>query len=188
MLSVGQNRYIQTKETVTFEQAKKLEALFTELYPEEPVSGEGMNYYIRLKTLQVNSTTASNFLMKAMMIYGAIVLMVICLTILSLQQLLDAAHYKYRFGVLLKLGVERNEIRRLILKQLGVWFGIPIGTALMISAVFLIYFIGTVTAQIDAYIGSAELIRQIGVTVGVLLALLFCYFGVTWILFQKNIE
>lgn len=188
LLSVGQNRYIQTKETVTFEQAKKLEALFTELYPEEPISGEGMNYYIRLKTLQVNSTIASNFLMKAMMIYGAIVLMVICLTILSLQQLLDAAHYKYRFGVLLKLGVERKEIRRLILKQLGVWFGIPIGTALMISAVFLIYFIGTVAAQIDAYIGSAELIRQIGVTVGVLLVLLFCYFGVTWILFQKNIE
>lgn len=188
LLSVGQNRYIQTKETVTFEQARKLEALFTELYPEEPISGEGMNYYIRLKTLQVNSTIASNFLMKAMMIYGAIVLMVICLTILSLQQLLDAAHYKYRFGVLLKLGVERKEIRRLILKQLGVWFGIPIGTALMISAVFLIYFIGTVAAQIDAYIGSAELIRQIGVTVGVLLALLFCYFGVTWILFQKNIE
>ena len=77
LLSVGQNRYIQTKETVTFEQAKKLEALFTELYPEEPISGEGMNYYIRLKTLQVNSTIASNFLMKAMMIYGAIVLMVI---------------------------------------------------------------------------------------------------------------
>ena len=73
-------------------------------------------------------------------------------------------------------------------KRQGVWFGIPIGTALMISAVFLIYFIGTVAAQIDAYIGSAELIRQIGVTVGVLLALLFCYFGVTWILFQKNIE
>ena len=61
LLSVGQNRYIQTKETVTFEQAKKLEALFTELYPEEPISGEGMNYYIRLKTLQVNSTIASNF-------------------------------------------------------------------------------------------------------------------------------
>lgn len=188
LLSVGQNRYIQTKETVTFEQAKKLETLFTDMYPEEPVSGEGMHYYIRLKTLQVNSTIASNFLMKAMMIYGAVVLMVICLTILSLQQLLDAAHYKYRFGVLLKLGVERKEVRCLILKQLGVWFGIPIGTALIISVIFLIYFIGTVAAQVDAYIGFAELIRQIGVTAFVLLILLGCYFGTTWILFQKNIE
>ena len=32
------------------------------------------------------------------MIYGAVVLMVICLTVLSLQQLLDAGQYKYRFS------------------------------------------------------------------------------------------
>ena len=94
---------------------------------------------------------------------------------------MDAAHYKYRFGVLLKLGVERKEIRRLILKQLGVWFGIPIGTALMISAVFLIYFIGTVAAQIDAYIGSAELIRQIECDGR-------CTFGVAFLLFWCDMD
>ena len=42
------------------------------------------------------------------MLYGAVVLMVICLTVLSLQQLLDAGQYKYRFSVLRKLGVEEK--------------------------------------------------------------------------------
>lgn len=65
------------------------------------------------------------------MLYGAVVLMVICLTVLSLQQLLDAGQYRYRFSVLRKLGVEETEIRRLVVRQLGFWFGLPVGTAVL---------------------------------------------------------
>ena len=57
------------------------------------------------------------------MVYGAVVLMVICFTILSLQQLWDANQYRYRFGVLRKLGVEDRSIHHLISKQLALWFG-----------------------------------------------------------------
>lgn len=38
-----------------------------------------------------------------------------CLTVLSLQQLLDAGQYKYRFSVLRKLGVEEKHIGKLSL-------------------------------------------------------------------------
>ena len=110
------------------------------------------------------------------MIYGAIVLMVICLTVLSLQQLLDAGQYNYRFSVLRKLGVEETHIRKLILKQLGVWFGLPIIVAIVVAAVVTGYFIRTVSAEISAYIGFTALIAQIGTTVGILAGLLLCYF------------
>lgn len=74
-------------------------------------------YGIRFSTLQTNSTIANNFVLQASMIYGAVVLMVICLTVLSLQQLLDAGQYKYRFSVLRKLGVGEKHIGKLILQQ-----------------------------------------------------------------------
>ena len=122
------------------------------------------------------------------MLYGAVVLMVICLTILSLQQLLDAGKYKYRFSVLRKLGVEEQQIGKLVLKQLGVWFGLPILVAIIVSMVVIAYFIQTVSAEISAYIGSRALMLQIGMIVGILVLLLICYFISTWILFKRSIS
>ena len=122
------------------------------------------------------------------MLYGAVVLMVICLTILSLQQLLDAGKYKYRFSVLRKLGVEEQQIGKLVLKQLGVWFGLPIFVAIIVSMIVIAYFIQTVSAEISAYIGSRALMLQIGMIVGILVLLLICYFISTWILFKRSIS
>ena len=126
--------------------------------------------------------------MQASMLYGAVVLMVICLTILSLQQLLDAGKYKYRFSVLRKLGVEEQQIGKLVLKQLGVWFGLPILVAIIVSMIVIAYFIQTVSAEISAYIGSRALMLQIGMIVGILVLLLICYFISTWILFKRSIS
>lgn len=72
---------------------KENEAKFENRYPD---AEEGVHYYIRMRTLQVNESKASVFVLKAAMNYGAVVLFVICFTILSQQQLLDAAHYRYR--------------------------------------------------------------------------------------------
>ena len=122
------------------------------------------------------------------MLYGAVVLMVICLTILSLQQLLDAGKYKYRFGVLRKLGVEEEKISRLVLKQLSVWFGLPILVAVIVATVVIAYFIQTVSAEISAYIGFGALLLQMGMIAGILVLLLICYFISTWILFKRSIS
>lgn len=148
----------------------------------------GVSYAIRLSTLQINSTKANNFVLQATMLYGAIVLMVTCLTVLSLQQLLDAGKYKYRFSVLQKLGVEEQQIGKLVLKQLSVWFGLPILVAVMVSTVVIAYFIQTVSAEISAYIGFGTLMLQIGITTGILVLLLLCYFISTWILFRRSVH
>lgn len=162
-----------------------LEQAFTEQYPE--LADTGVSYSIRLSTLQVNSTKAGNFVLQAAMLYGAVVLMVICLTVLSLQQLLDAGQYRYRFSVLRKLGVEEGRIGRLVLRQLGVWFGLPIAVAILVSMVVIVYFLQTVSAEITAYIGFGTLMAQIAVTTGILVLLLICYFLSTWLLFKKAI-
>ncbi len=170
LLPVIRNRYITTAETISYENARELERIFSEEYPE--TADTGVSYSIRLSTLQINSTKANNFILQAAMLYGAVVLMVICLTILSLQQLLDADQYHYRFSVLRKLGVEEPRIGKLILKQLGVWFGLPIIVAVIVSTVVIAYFVQTISAEISAYIGFGALMLQTGITVGIL-ALLF---------------
>ena len=186
LLPVMRNRYITTTDAISYDNARELEQVFTEQYPE--LADTGVAYSIRLSTLQINSTRAGNFVLQAAMLYGAVVLMVICLTVLSLQQLLDAGQYRYRFSVLRKLGVEERNIRKLVLKQLGVWFGLPIVVAIGVSTVVIVYFLQTISAEISAYIGIDTLLLQIGTTVSILLILLVGYFVSTWILFRRSIE
>ncbi|MDY4670899.1 MAG: ABC transporter permease [Oliverpabstia sp.] len=186
LLPVIKNRYITTAENISYENARELEKLFTEEYPEQAESG--VMYGIRFSTLQTNSTIANNFVLQAAMLYGAVVLMVICLTVLSLQQLLDAGQYKYRFSVLRKLGVEEKHIGKLILQQLSVWFGLPIIVAIIVVTVVITYFIQTISAEISAYIGFGTLMLQIGAILGILVTLLICYFTSTWLLFRKFIS
>lgn len=186
LLPVMRNRYIITTQTISYRYALALERFFTAQYPEQ--TDTGVSYAIRLRTLQINSTKAGNFVLQASMLYGAIVLMVICLTVLSLQQLLDAGQYRYRFLVLRKLGVEEQRITRLILKQLGIWFGLPFTVAVIVAAVIITYFIQAISAEVSAYIGLNTLLLQIGATVSILAILLICYFMSTWILFKSSVR
>ena len=186
LLPVIENRYIITKEPLSYDTARLLEAEFAEVYPEETETGAG--YGIRLRTLQVNDIKGNNFVLQASMLYGAVVLMVICLTVLSLQQLLDAGHYRYRFSVLRKLGVEERNMERLMLKQLGVWFGLPVMLAIAVAAVATACFVRAISAEISAYIGFASLLQQVGITVGILILLLVCYFLSTWLLFRHSVD
>lgn len=186
LLPVMRCRYIMTAQPLPYDTARALEQLFADSYPERAPGGA--EYAIRLRTLQVNSTRASTFVLQASLLYGAVVLMVICLTVLSLQQLLDAGQYRYRFSVLRKLGVEETEIRRLVVRQLGFWFGLPVGTAVLTGAAAVGCLLTAVQAEIQAYIGFGALAVQLGMTALILFVLLGCYFVSTWALFQRAIQ
>lgn len=186
LLPVMRCRYSMTAQPLPYETARALEQFFVDHYPEQAPGG--VNYSIRLRTLQVNSTRAGNFVLQAAMIYGAVVLMVICLTVLSLQQLLDAGQYRYRFSVLRKLGVGEKEIGRLVVRQLGFWFGLPVGAAALAGGAVVGCFVLVVQAEIGAYIGFGVLAVQLGITAAVLTLLLGCYFVSTWAMFRRAIE
>ena len=186
LLPVMECRYLMTAQPLPYETARALEHLFEEYYPEQTPGG--VNYSIRLRTLQVNSARASNFVLQTTLLYGAVVLMVICLTVLSLQQLLDAGQYRARFQVLRRLGVEETEIHHLVVRQLGVWFGLPVGAAVLVGTIVTGCFVGALEAEINAYVGFGALAVQLGVMAGILAILLGCYFVSTWALFRRAIE
>ena len=92
-------------------------------------------------------------------------------------------------GLSISLGVFLyTHIDKLVLKQLGIWFGLPIVVAIIVSTMVIIYFIQTISAEISAYIGFGALMSQIGTTVSILALLLICYFISTWLLFKKSIK
>ncbi len=187
LLQVQRNRFVKTSTPLSYNMAAELENILLDAYPEDSGSTDSADYNNTIHTSEANRIISSNFVLKASMIYGAVVLMVMCLTVLALQQLLDAGKYRYRFSVLRKLGVEEPQIGKLVLKQLSVWFGFPIIVSVIVSTVVLTYFIQTVATEISAYIGFGTLILQLGITIGILVLLLICYFISTWILFRRSI-
>lgn len=188
LLPVQSNRFVMTKYPLPFKTAEMLEQLLVSSYPEDPGKDNLPGYSTTIHTTEVNRTIALNFILKASLIYSAIVLMVMCLTVLALQQLLDAEKNNYRFSVLRKMGVEEKDLHTLVLKQLGVWFGMPITAAIVLAMIAIGYFLQSVSAEISAYIGYGALMRQIGIIVGIFTLLLSCYFLSTWLLFQRSIR
>lgn len=86
------------------------------------------------------------------------------------------------------MGVEEKELHTLLLKQLGVWFGIPITVSIVVAMIVIGYFLQSVSTEISAYIGCGALMRQVGIIVGIFALLLSCYFLSTWLLFQRSIR
>lgn len=186
LLGVERHRYMNTVEPMPYETCARLEALFSEVLSVD-MQADGVNYLIRTRSMEVSDTTSGIFIIKTGMTYAAVVLFIICFTILALQQLLDSSLYSGRFGVLKKLGVEDRHIERLIFKQLAFWFGLPVGAAAVGAAIFAVYFFYTISVQITAYVGTGNLMLQVGAVVLILVVLLACYFTSTWILFRRQI-
>lgn len=143
-------------------------------------------FNVTMRTIEVNDNSAIIFIMQTGLTYSAIILFVTCFTILALQQLSDSGKYKYRFRVLRNMGVEEPHIRKLILKQLAVWFGVPIILALILSGAFLVFLFVGFHMQIAVYIGVQRLVQQLLIVLAILGVLLISYFISTWVLFNKS--
>lgn len=178
-------RFIKTESPLSYAISEELEDLFADHYSD--VDG-GAYYDIDTSTQEINNTTSAIFVMQTALIYSAIVLFVICFTILSLQQLYDAGKYKYRFQVLRNLGVEEARIHRLVLAQLALWFGLPVGVALLLAGVFFTYLLLSFSTQIAVYIGAEALLGQVTAALCILLVLLCGYFVSTLELFRRSIS
>lgn len=71
--------------------------------------------------------------------YIGLVFLCVALTVLSVQQLSDSAKYRFRYGVLQKLGLKKKELSSVVWKQLFMYFLCPALFASVLSGVIILF-------------------------------------------------
>lgn len=119
------------------------------------------------------------------LLYIGLVFVCVAMTVLSVQQLSDSAKYKFRYDVLAKLGLDRRQIRKLILTQLAAYYLCPALLAIVISGKMILFVSrGFVNLTGVPAASGGFFLESIALFFGIYLV----YFVVTYVGFQRNIE
>lgn len=116
--------------------------------------------------------------------YLALIFVMATATLLAIQQLSDSEKYKYRYDLLQKLGMDKKDINKMILKQLLFYFAIPMIIPIFIGIPITLIVSKTVLSAITI----EEVIRNIGIILGIFILVYGIYFIATYIQFNRNIE
>ena len=155
------------------------------------VNGEEQNYNIEISLANVQtkgermSQTKSFYtIMSFLAFYVALIFVMATATLLAIQQLSDSEKYKYRYELLKKLGVDELQINRTIFKQLLFYFAIPMVLPVIISIPITlgISHIFTVAVTME------EILKNIGIVLGMLILVYGIYFIATDVQFDRNIN
>lgn len=178
---------VNTTKPLSYNSAEKInEAVsqwmaYSETFPE----GGG---FIRLKTLQMNEGISNSLMLRLGGTYTSFILIVICFTVLALQQLMDATEHKRRFQIIEDLGIDQKQISSTIRQQMSIWFGIPVLIAFLGAGAGLAYLASTSYRSYIPYVTVNQVVTNILEVYGVFLIVLICYFMATFVLFRRNIE
>ena len=153
-------------------------------------NGDISEYLIdaRVKSFETNNILNATLAMRILGIYLGTVLLMISLTVLALQQLSDSIEHKSRFNVLKKLGVEEKDINKIILKQISIYFIIPIFIALIGFVIFIFNYYILNSDVINSYIGDKAFVINIIIAMILMIFIYVCYFAGTYYTFKRNIK
>lgn len=190
-LEVVRSSYLASTEKKTKE--KFYDELHEFLYPwfmknygkEKYEESSGNIWRMYTKTKVENRSYAGAALFAFIALYLGVVFLIISCTILALQQLTDSNTYKYRFDLLRKLGTENKEINKLILKQVGIYFTIP----LILPVIHTIVFAKIAGDKFSAYLPKENLVgTNILITLGIFCFVYTGYFIATFVQFKNNVN
>ena len=117
--------------------------------------------------------------------YIGLVFLCVALTVLSVQQLSDSAKYKFRYSVLKKLGMNRQEIGMVILKQLVCYYLCPVFLAAVIGGSVSVFMSG----KFIFYTGiRTAVINYFGLSFLLFFGIYALYFITTYVSFRRNVE
>ena len=155
------------------------------------VNGKEQNYNIEISLANVQtkgermSQTKSFYtIMSFLAFYVALIFVMATATLLAIQQLSDSEKYKYRYELLKKLGVDELQINRTIFKQLLFYFAIPMVLPVIIS-IPVILGVGQI---FTVAVTMEEILKNIGIVLGMLILVYGIYFIATDVQFDRNIN
>lgn len=197
LLTVNTNFYANTETPLDFHFAEGLSSYvdtwFREnhlvLYEKYEGQSDFKNFIdTRTKTVQLNEGATNALLIRIVGLYGGTVLLIICLTLLALQQLSDSVEHRSRYRILQKLGVDGERISKLILRQIGIYFGIPALLSLLAFMVILFQFSARNNNEIQAYVGDRFFLINISISFAIFVGIFTSYFVATYLGFKRNLK
>ena len=142
----------------------------------------------RVKSSETNDILNMTLAMRILGVYLCIVLLTISFTVLALGQLADSIEHKDRFNVLRKLGVEEKYINKIVLKQISIYFVVPIAIALIGVGIFIYNYYLMYKERIVTFIGGNLFILSIVTGIILTICVYVCYFVGTYYTFKRNIK
>ena len=192
--------YGNIKKNMTYDEGKIFENKYIENWSNNNYSdligkydedgNDNYSYFLHtnIRVLEESEILNATLAMRILGIYLGVVLLMISLTVLALQQLADSIEHKGRFNVLRKLGVDEKAISKIVLKQIAIYFIMPISIAMIGIIVFIYNFFGLLSSQITSYIGDKAFVANIVVALILIISIYICYFAATYYTFKRNIK
>ena len=115
--------------------------------------------------------------------YIGVILLIICVAVLSLQQLTETNDNVVRYQILNKVGVDEKMCKQTLLRQIMVYFGVPLVIGVSYSIVALPKIVDKINNMLGMDIGA-----QVIYLVIILIAVYGSYFILTYMSCSKMIE
>lgn len=168
----GSHLVVNTKEQTKAELKNKIEEKMKKylIYINDKGEEVNTNYNVMVKGTIIEETNTMTMIISSICLYMAFIFIATVGTILAIQSLTDSTKYKYRYNVLNRLGVKKEQIYKTIRKQLLVLFGLPMIYPIIISFclmssinnvyktfllnkyIFLLYYLGGLAIFLAIYI------------------------------------
>ena len=132
------------------------------------------NYTLKDKTIA--ESLGLKTIISYISIYVGFVFIMSVVVCLALQQLGEASDNVHRYELLRKLGVEDKMIKHSLLTQIGVYFFMPLGLAIIHSVVGI-----KVASGVVQVIGNLDILQNMVLTSGFLILIYGSYFIVTYV-------
>lgn len=143
---------------------------------------------IRFRTQENNDTVLTATSVRLLGIYSGILFFIICMTVLALHGVADSIDNRMQYRTLYQIGVDREDIVKMVSRQSLHYFFTPCVIAFMIALLLIYSFVVRYGHKVFTYIGSTGF--RFGVMIpGLLIVLiLICYYGATIYTIKRNLN
>lgn len=143
---------------------------------------------IRFRTQENNDTVLTATSVRLLGIYSGILFFIICMTVLALHGVADSIDNRMQYRTLYQIGVDREDIVKMVSRQSLHYFFTPCVIAFMIALLLIYSFVVRYGHKVFTYIGSTGF--RFGVIIpGLLIVLiLVCYYGATIYTIKRNLN
>ena len=143
---------------------------------------------IRFLTQENNDTVLTATSVRLLGIYSGIIFFIICMTVLALQETADSIDHHSQYWTLHKIGVDRDDIVKIVSRQSLYYFFTPCVVAFVIALLLIYSFFVRYGHKVFTYIGSTGFKFGVMIPGLLIILILVCYYGATIYTIRRNLD